>query len=183
VPAPPVGGQVGAILTPTQFRRSRSRRHSDGNLKQFAIYRKSYVPPISGRHHTAAKPWWEKSDTRGLSLMPCGSIGDGRGTRRRGFFECDRAVTSGPIRKSVAGGVNSALPPLDRVEDCMTVFEAIRGSDPRDPCAIDMPHQWAPGVPIDNLHGCSNSLFCHRIYFLTSGFELRIQGPHLDGLL
>ena len=44
------------------------------------------------------------------------------------------------------------LGPMCRsVEDCMTVFEAIRGSDPRDLCAIDMPHQWDPSVPIDNL--------------------------------
>ena len=49
MPAAPVGAQVGtsaAILTPTQFRRGRSSRHSGGNLKQFGVYRKPMSPQL-----------------------------------------------------------------------------------------------------------------------------------------
>ena len=52
---------------------------------------------------------------------------------------------------ALAWSIDKIGPMSRSIEDCMTVLQAIGGSDPRDPCAMDMPQQWTPGAPVGDL--------------------------------
>ena len=61
--------------------------------------------------------------------------------------------------------------PLCRsVEDCALVFDAIRGSDPRDDSAVDAPFDWDPDLDVRRL----------RVGYLRGPFEEEPEAPEDD---
>jgi len=63
------------------------------------------------------------------------------------------------------------LGPICRsVEDCALVFEAIHGSDGKDPTVRDLPFDWDARLPVTSL----------RIGYYKSAFEAEREGPDFD---
>ncbi len=117
---------------------------------------------------TTRCPWDTARSSGGSSAGPgaataAGMVGFSIGTETFGSLLGPSAANSLSGLRPTYGRVSRAgamalgwsidkIGPMCRsVEDCMTVLEAISGSDPRDPCAVDMPLQWDPGVPVGNL--------------------------------
>ena len=117
---------------------------------------------------TTRCPWDPMRSSGGSSAGPgaataAGMVGFSIGTETFGSLLGPSATngisglrpTYGRVSRAGAMALSWSIdkigPMCRSVEDCMTVLRAIAGSDPRDPCAVDMPLQWDPEVPVDNL--------------------------------
>lgn len=136
---------------------------------------------------TTRNPWNTEQGSSGSSAGPAAAVSAGLvpfalGTETLG------SIVSPATRTGVTGlrpsfgrvsragvmalswSMDKAGPLCHNAEDCALVFDAIRGSDPGDPSAVDVPFPYDAGARLSGL----------KIGYLKSAFEGERRGADLD---